>query len=543
MTWWRSAGPPAVLCAAGLVETWLAYGADPGRLMLVVVLTAPLVWRRSQPALGMLVISAGFLVQVVAESVRVVDGTFTCYFALLWATYSCARHAGSPVMSAASMAGPLAGGLTIGLIDQSLVSAILAATIVTGSIGVGHAVRVRVTTRQTLERQALEIATATAVAASWHARQSREQIAAEVQVTLTQRVRQMIELAGRAALERRTDPQAAAQRLCIVEAEGRSALQDMRITLGMLRGADASDPGPGCQAEEVAHAGPAAASSHRPWTFILGLGLAATAVVLFNLAAGFTAVADYAFPLALVALAALGVRAMQRQGEILARVRHQTVQLQALREDAARAAVVEEKTRLARELHDVVAHHLVVMVVQAGAARRALEKGRPGSAESLTAVASTGAEVLNELQSLLDLVDPGAAAGPAHGMSELELLVDRARAGGLDVELSVLGHRRSLPGGVDLVAHRIVQESLTNVIRHAEATCVQVVITYDPDRVTIEVKDDGRGLREGTALGLGTRGMEERAQMYGGSCELSELPAGGARVLATLPLGPEAALG
>ncbi len=210
-------------------------------------------------------------------------------------------------------------------------------------------------------------------------------------------------------------------------------------------------------------------------------------------------------------------------------------------EEATRTAVAEERMRLARELHDVVAHHLVVMVVQAGAARRTLEKGRPGASEPLSDVARTGAEVLTEIRSLLDLVNPGATTGPAHGLSELELLVDRARAGGLDVGLTVRGERRSLPG-LDLVAHRIVQESLTNVIRHAGATRADVVVAYDPARVTIEVTDDGHGLRDGAVPGLGVRGMDERAQLYGGSCELSDLPGGGARVLATLPLEPEGVL-
>jgi signal transduction histidine kinase len=228
---------------------------------------------------------------------------------------------------------------------------------------------------------------------------------------------------------------------------------------------------------------------------------------------------------------------MRYQAVLDAEVEARANEVRSVREVRATAAATQERLRLARELHDVVAHHVVVMVVQAGAARRTVESGRDGADTALASVASTGDAVLEELAQLLALVDPGTRGrGEGHGMGKLEELVDRVRASGLPVDLRVIGDRRSLPGGLDLVAHRIVQESLTNVIRHAGARRARVRVTYLPDRLTLEITDDGRGLGAGPQSGLGVTGMRERAQMYGGRCELSPSADGGVRVRATLPL-------
>jgi len=535
VTWLRSPTLVVALCVAGLIETWVAYGMDLARMALVVALVVPLLRRRSSPAPAMLVIAAAFLLQVPVDGLRLLERTFVCYLALIWGGYACARNAASLSTLAVAMAGPFAGGMTVGLVDRSVLSGVLGAGILAVAVWVGHAVRTRVTARRTLERQAQEIVAATASAASAHASQSRALVAAELQATLADRVQEMVGQAQRAASRLPRDVTTAAQILASVEEDGRVALHDMRLALRVLRGQDQLGEDPSCPSEQELRAA-ATIGLRRPWDLAIWLALAAMAVVVFNLAAGFTTVADYVFPLLLVALAGVGLLAMRRQTELLAAVRRQTVELQALREAVTKAAAIQERMRLARELHDVVAHHLMVMVVQAGAARRTLESGRPGSCESLTAIGRTGAEVIGELHSLLHLVDPGAQTGPAYGMGELELLVDRVRAGGLDVDLSIVGDRRSLPGGLDLVAHRIVQESLTNVIRHAGATRAHVLVDYGTDRLTIEVTDDGRGLTGEPATGLGLLGMRERAEMYGGYCQFRTLPAGGVRVLATLPL-------
>lgn len=530
------------LCGAGLVESWIAYGPDPARMALVVALVAPLLWTRSRPDLAMLVTASAFLLQVPVIDVRVLDRTFVCYVALIWGAYACARHAVSALGPSTAAAGSLVGGSTVGLIDSSLLSGVLAAGILAVPPWVGHAVRTRVTTRRTLERQAQEIAAATTSAASAHAAQARALVAAELQATLADRVQAMVDQARRAASQLPDHPAAAARTVGAAEAEGRMALNDMRLTLRVMR-EHAPDSRPPSWAARAPQAPRASATARRGRSsgVAVGLLLAATAVMVFNLVAGFTAAADFGFPLLLVALAGVGVLGLRRQTELLAAVSHQTDELKTAREVATRAAGVEERLRLARELHDVVAHHLMVMVVQAGAARRTLESGRAGSCESLTVIARTGSEVIGELRSLLDLVDPGAHSGPAYGMAELEALIDKARASGLDVDLDVTGDRRSLPGGLDLAAHRIVQESLTNVIRHAGATRAHVLIHYSTDHLTIEITDDGHGLTAAADAGLGLLGMRERTEMYGGSCELDELPTGGVRVLATLPLDRESA--
>ena len=273
------------------------------------------------------------------------------------------------------------------------------------------------------------------------------------------------------------------------------------------------------------------------WHRVAGLVVALVGVAAVTITGGFSGVGDYLFPALLVTLAWLGGAAMRHQAVLDAEVEARTNEVRSVREVRAAAAATQERLRLARELHDVVAHHVMVMVVQAGAARRTVESGRDGADAALASVASTGDAVLEELAQLLALVDPGTRErGEGHGMGKLEELVDRVRAGGLQVDLRVIGDRRSLPGGLDLVAHRIVQESLTNVIRHAGASRARVQVTYLPDRLTLEITDDGRGLGAGPQAGLGVTGMRERAQMYGGRCKLSPSAEGGVRVRATLPL-------
>lgn len=524
------------LGAAGVIETLVAYGPDLGRLVLVVALVAPLLWRRTHPGLALLLIAAAFMLQVPLEGMRVLEQTFVCYFALIWAAYACARHAASSVTLAAAMTGPLAGGVTIGLVDRSVVSGVLGSAILAVAVWVGHAVRARAATRSTLEQQAREIAAATAAAAAAQASASRALVAAELQAKLADRVRAMVDEARSAASRLPQDPTGAGRALSAVESDGRSALQDMRLALRVLRDNDEGHEDPPRSPDAPQEYTPVPAPSRRPWAFPTGLALALLAVVGFNLVAGFAAVADYVFPLLLVILAAFGVLAMRRQSDLVAAVRSQTAELRAVSAAAPRTAAIQERMRLARELHDVVAHHLMVMVVQAGAARRTLESGRSGASESLVAIGRTGVEVINELHSLLDLVDPDAETGPAYGMAELGMLVQRARAGGLDVDLDIVGDRHSLPGGLDLVAHRIVQESLTNVIRHSGATRAHVLVHYRTECMTIEVTDNGRGLTAAPSAGLGLLGMRERAEMYGGSCEVSNVAAGGVRVQATLPL-------
>lgn len=282
-----------------------------------------------------------------------------------------------------------------------------------------------------------------------------------------------------------------------------------------------------------------ARSRSRRWV-PLGVGIAG--VVGVNAVGGPSGQDDHVFPVLLLTMAWVGGAAARTQQALVAEVAAQADELHRTRELRASAAAVEERLRLARELHDVVAHHLVVMVVQAGAARRTTDRGRSGAVESLGAIERTGDETLAELDALMALVTPsGAGSGPAHGMGDLAQLVDRVRAGGLAVDVIVEGAPRSLPGGLDVVAHRIVQESLTNVIRHAEATRVEVRVAYHPDRLTLEIADDGHGLRPDAPAGLGVTGMRERVRLHGGTFALDGCSGRGVQVRATLPLDDSAA--
>lgn len=270
-----------------------------------------------------------------------------------------------------------------------------------------------------------------------------------------------------------------------------------------------------------------------------GLVVALAGVVAVTTVGRFSTVGDYLFPAVLLSLAWWGGAVVRRQAALLAEVRARGAEVRRMREVAAAAAITQERIRLVRELHDVVAHHVMVMVVQAGAARRSLESGRAGADGALEAIVDTAGATLEELGDLLALVAPDRPRS-VHGMAGLDALVRRVRSGGLDVHLELSGDRRSLPGAIDLVAQRIVQESLTNVIRHAGATRARVRVDYRPDELALEVTDDGHGLVPGRSPGLGITGMRERALLHGGRCEVSTAPEGGVRVRASLPLAPAA---
>ncbi len=209
------------------------------------------------------------------------------------------------------------------------------------------------------------------------------------------------------------------------------------------------------------------------------------------------------------------------------------------REDKARASVAEERARIARELHDVVAHGVSVMVVQAGAARRVM-KSDPGQAEiSLLAVEATGRQSLAEMRRLLGVLrtDPHALdLAPQPGLGQVDDLVEKIREAGLTVELRSEGVSRPLPAGADLVAFRVIQEGLTNVMKHAGDARATVTIGYRENRVDLEVRDDGHGVKSHSdGRGHGLFGMRERVSLYGGSVDAGPGPTGGFVVTASIP--------
>ncbi len=213
--------------------------------------------------------------------------------------------------------------------------------------------------------------------------------------------------------------------------------------------------------------------------------------------------------------------------------------LESEREEKARIAVAEERARIARELHDIVAHGVSVMVVQAGAARRVLATDPEQAEIALLAVEATGRQSLAEMRRLLGILrtDPEALAlAPQPGLGSVGDLVAHVRSAGLPVELRSEGESRPLPAGVELVAYRVVQEGLTNVIKHAGDARAVVTIAYREDRVDVEVSDNGRlPARQSDGRGHGLFGMRERVALYGGSFDAGPRETGGFVVSASIP--------
>jgi signal transduction histidine kinase len=216
--------------------------------------------------------------------------------------------------------------------------------------------------------------------------------------------------------------------------------------------------------------------------------------------------------------------------------------LRARVEQDARRRIDEERLRIARELHDVVAHTMATINVQAGMAVHVLRTKPDAAGDALQAIKASSKEGLRELRAILNVLrqaDEADPTQPAPGVAELETLVDGARQAGLETRLTVTGRRSPLPAAVDLAAYRIVQESLTNAIRHAGPATASVTLDYGDDQLRIDVADTGRGKAPGAeseGAGHGLPGMRERAAAVGGSVETGPSPGGGYRVAASLPL-------
>jgi signal transduction histidine kinase len=217
--------------------------------------------------------------------------------------------------------------------------------------------------------------------------------------------------------------------------------------------------------------------------------------------------------------------------------------LEAERHAQAKIAAAAERARIARELHDIVAHHVSVMVVQADGARYALRTD-PGRTETaLTAISTTGRQALTEMRRLLGVLrSAGEQSGlaPVPGLGELRELLDQARAAGLEVSYTLTGTPRELTEGAELAAYRVVQESLTNTRKHGGlAATAAVTLRYEPDGLTVEVTDDGIASPGSEPAGHGLAGMRERIALYGGTVQAGPLPSGGFGVTARLPCPSE----
>jgi signal transduction histidine kinase len=209
----------------------------------------------------------------------------------------------------------------------------------------------------------------------------------------------------------------------------------------------------------------------------------------------------------------------------------------------AQIATATERARIARELHDVIAHHVSVMVVQADGAGYALDGNPERARRALAAISATGRQTLTEMRRLLGLLRSGDARTqltPQPGLGQLRELVEQARAAGMSVSLTQQGAPHPLPEGAELAAYRVVQESLTNTRKHGGlAAAASIILRYDHDGLAVQVSDNGRGdTTAGDGIGHGLVGMRERVEMYGGTVTAGPLPEGGYQVTAQIPAAP-----
>jgi signal transduction histidine kinase len=232
--------------------------------------------------------------------------------------------------------------------------------------------------------------------------------------------------------------------------------------------------------------------------------------------------------------------ALQRRGKRTAELEERAALLERERDEAERAAAAEERRRIARELHDVIAHSITLMTVQAGAARFLLTEDPGRAQEPVLSVEETGRHALAELRRLLGMLgadEREASLAPQPGLARLDDLLVQARGAGLPVELAVAGQPRVLPPGMELTAYRIVQEALTNARRHAGPARAHVLLRYGIEALDLEVTDDGRAApTRSDGAGHGLIGMRERVALYDGTFEAGPRPEGGYAVRARLPL-------
>ncbi len=234
--------------------------------------------------------------------------------------------------------------------------------------------------------------------------------------------------------------------------------------------------------------------------------------------------------------------ALRERAERAEAAEERAVRAEREREAAARVAVAEERARIARELHDIVAHAVSVMVLQVGAVRHKLPDALAEDRDALRGVERAGRTALTEMRRLLAAMrrdGDEAELVPQPGLDGLDSLLDEIGRAGLPVELHVDGEPVPLPRGIDLSAYRIVQEGLTNALKHARASDADVTVRYSPDQLEIEVRDNGRGSATSDGLGHGLVGVRERVKIYGGDMTAGRATGGGFVLSTRLPLSDE----
>ena len=248
---------------------------------------------------------------------------------------------------------------------------------------------------------------------------------------------------------------------------------------------------------------------------------------------------DFVFPTAFAMLAWVAGRGLSTRKRLTEALHEASVQAREAHEHELARAAAEERRRIAREMHDVVAHSVSVMVVQAGGARRILDRDPDRAVEAAARIEEVGRAALAEMRRLLGVLHHGEdeARAPQPTLRELDALVERSRAAGLPVALTVEGEPVSLPAGKDLAAYRVVQEALTNAIKHAGAAPTEVTVRWAPAELELAIVDRGAvRARNGTPGGHGLVGMEERVRLYDGELRAGPRHDGGFEVVARLPL-------
>ena len=272
----------------------------------------------------------------------------------------------------------------------------------------------------------------------------------------------------------------------------------------------------------------------------IAAGIIAVIVLLMAVSIGEDIVGDTVF-IGGIIFAVWGAATLVRSRQELATaLAGRTVELEHEREEKAKLAVADERARIARELHDVVAHNISIMVVQAGAERRAIGTERPETTEVLSTIEETGRAAMAEMRRLLGMLrrsDDELTLAPQPSLAHLDDLVDQVREAGLPVDLRIEGQPRPVAPGIDLSAYRIVQEALTNALKHAGPARARVTVRYGENELDIEIADDGAGSPdEAPAGGHGLVGMRERVALFGGEMAAGERRGGGYAVRARLPL-------
>ena len=272
-------------------------------------------------------------------------------------------------------------------------------------------------------------------------------------------------------------------------------------------------------------------------------GLAAVTAVALSSPGQFVS-GDLIFPTIFGVLFWLGGRVVRSRTELTAELHEAALVAHEHREAAAARAVAEERRRIAREMHDVVAHSVSTMVIQAGGARRILARDPARAIEAAALIERTGRDALKEMRHLLGVLHAGedlAELAPQPTLGGLPALAERSRAAGLPVGLHIEGEQRELPSGVDLAGYRVVQEALTNALKHGGGSA-DVTVCFGEDELRLEIADAGRGASVAPRVeggGHGLVGMRERVRVFGGELHAGPRPEGGYLVVARLPLQDE----